>query len=141
MRQPVLRCFRLVALLLAIQLSTTPLLLAKTLTPDLVREKIQKRGRDSRVWLRENNGVILHGRVNNIGAESFQLQLWNDPDLVEVRYADVVELHQGLGTKGTIAFLAVGLGATVGLAVYGIHEVHSNEDKGLQSLQNAPALR
>jgi hypothetical protein len=25
--------------------------------------------------------------------------------------------------------------------VYGIHEVHSNEDKGLQSLQNAPALR
>jgi hypothetical protein len=73
--------------------------------------------------------VILHGRVNNIGGDSFQMQLWNDPNLVEVRYADVVELHQGLGTSGSIILLAVGLGATVGLAVYGFHELHSEEDK------------
>jgi hypothetical protein len=132
MRQPMsARFFRLVALILALQFITIPLVYAKTLTADIVREKIQKRGRDSRVWLREKNGVYLHGRVNTIGHDSFQMQLWNDPNLVDVRYEDVIELHQGLGTNGTIVFVAVGIGASVGLAIFGIHEVHSNEDKTL----------
>jgi hypothetical protein len=135
--------FRLVIFVVVFQLFTTPLLHAEVLTPDIVRDKIQERGRDARVWLREKNGVYLHGRVNIIGHDSFQLQLWNNPNLVEVRYDEVSELHQGLGVRGSVVVLAVTIGAAGGFAAFAAHEYDEHKDQTLPTptLPSYPAFR
>jgi hypothetical protein len=100
------------------------------------KSKIQKYGINHYLCVQESNGIELRGRILAVNDQSFQMQLGNQPQPVEIQYADVTAL-QNLGwTHGKVVFLLVGIGAVAGMATYGFVHVHNLENQPLQQ----PAL-
>jgi len=101
----------------------------KPLDPVTVHDRIAKRGVGSWICVDEANGIALVGRVVSIGDQSVGLQLQNYPEVTPVLYTDIVGLRMGISKKAFFTVLGVGLGASVILAVVGIHEVNANRAK------------
>jgi hypothetical protein len=97
---------------------------AKPLDAATVHTKILKRGIGNWVCVEENTGVELVGRIISIDAESFAIQLPNDPDPVPVRYVDVIDLRAG-PSRGFWILTAAGIGAVTGMAIWGFVHVHN----------------
>ena len=108
----------------------------KPLTAAETKLKIEKLGVNHFVRVLEGNGIDLHGRILAVKDQSFEMQLWNQPQPTEIQYDQVTELHNLGWTKGKAAFLVVGIGAVIGLGVYGYVHVHNLQNQPLQ----APAL-
>jgi hypothetical protein len=120
--------FAICALLLPSIASAAP----KPLDPGTVHVRIMKRGVNNWIALQENNGVQLFGRIIAINDQSFTLQLHNDPQTTEILYADVVDLRTGGFTKGQTIFMVAGIGAVVGLGIWGFVHVHNLQNKPLE---------
>ena len=126
---------RLVALLLISTIFSSGLAYAapRPLTAAETKVKIEKLGINHFVRILEGNGIDLHGRILAVNDQSFQMQLWNQPQPTEIQYDQVTEVHNLGWTKGKVAFLAAGIGAAVGLAVYGYVHVHNLQNQPLQT--------
>jgi hypothetical protein len=111
----------------------------KPLDPGTVHVRIMKRGVNNWIALQENNGVQLFGRIIAINDQSFTLQLHNDPQTTEILYTDVVDLRTGGFTKGQTIFMVAGIGAVVGLGIWGFVHVHNLQNKPLEPPM--PAVR
>ena len=121
-------------LLIVILLSNTIAYAApKPLTPAETKLKIEKFGVNHYVRVVEGNGIDLHGRILAVNDQSFQMQLWNQPQPTDIRYDQVTELHNLGWTKGKTAILVGGLGAVVGLSVYGFVHLHNLQNQPLQT--------
>jgi len=124
------------AILLSSILSSSVAWAAPPLDAASAKSKIQKYGINHYICVQENNGIELHGRILAVNGQSFQMQLHNQPQPVEIQYADVTTL-QNLGwTRGKVIVALVGIGAMAGTAAYGFAHVHSLENQPLQQ----PAL-
>lgn len=102
----------------------------KPLDPVTVHKRVLKRGAGNWIAVEEFNGVDLFGKIIDIGAQSFTLQLHNDPQTTEIRYADVAYLRTGF-TTGQRIFMIGGIAAVAGLAIWGSVHVHNLENKSL----------
>jgi len=60
-------------------------------------------------------------------AQSFGLQLHNDPAITPVQYSDVVRLHTGVSSGAFWTLLIVGFGGVAAMTAVGIHELHTHE--------------
>jgi hypothetical protein len=99
------------------------------LTPLQVQQKIVRRGTDQWIGVKLANGMALHGRVLNIGQDQFTMQPHNNPVTVDVRYADVTELHQNLSGKQAAILVACSFGVTVLITLIAHHEMSENQPK------------
>lgn len=102
----------------------------KPLDPVTVHKRVIKRGEGNWIAVEEFNGVDLFGKIIDIGNQSFTLQLHNDPQTTEVRYADVAYLRTGF-TKGQKIFMIGGIAAVAGFSIWGFVHVHNLENKPL----------
>ncbi|WP_420239932.1 hypothetical protein ACOBR2_10335 [Telmatobacter bradus] len=73
------------------------------------------------------SGIL--GRVLNIGPEQFIMQPHNNPATIDIRYADVTELNQGLSGKQTAVLILCSVGVMVLVAVIAHHEMSENQPK------------
>lgn len=105
-----------------------------------VHAKIAKRGPGNGVAVEENTGVILAGRILTIGSDSFTLQLFNDPQPVTIRYAEVAEIETG-PARGFWIATGVGLAAVAGLSIWGFVHVHNLQQQNQLAYQPQPSLR
>lgn len=101
---------------------------AKPLDAVAVHARILKRGIDNPVGVEMNSGVELVGRIIAINTDSFTLQLFNDPQPVTIHYAEVVDLRTG-PSHGFWIVTAVGIGAVVGLSIWGFVHLHNVEQQ------------
>lgn len=110
------------ALLLILALNHSLFASPKPLDSAAVHAKIIKRGVDHFITVKEDNGILLTGKILNIGEKSFSLQISGDSHPTEVYYADVTQVGASGGHRtGIIAFIvitAVGVGVAIGLAVH-----------------------
>ena len=93
----------------------------KPLDAATVHEKVFKRGVDRYVCVKEDNGIVLLGRILSIGNKSFMMQVHHEDHPTEVFYGDVVEFRGGLSRGGVIAAVvipAATLGVGIGVAVH-----------------------
>jgi hypothetical protein len=97
----------------------------KPLTPEVVHARILKRGVGNWVGVQLQSGVAFAGRIVNIDAETFGMQLHNDPAITPVRYSDVVDLRTGPSRGAFWAILGAGIGGSVALALIAHHEMSS----------------
>jgi len=104
---------------------------SKPLDAASAKLKIQKLGLDHYVRIYEGNGIQLHGRILAVNDQSFQVQLWNQPQPVDIRYDQVTQLDNLGWSKGKVAFLVVGIAAVAGFATYGFVHVHDLANKPL----------
>jgi hypothetical protein len=109
---------------------------AKPLDAAAVHARILRRGIGNPVGVEMNNGVELVGRIIAINTDSFTLQLFNDPQPVPVNYADVIDLRTG-PSHGFWIVTAVGIGAVVGLSIWGFVHVHNLQQQN--QIPNMPA--
>ena len=86
-----------------------------------------------------SSGAAFVGRIVNIDDESFGLQLHNDPQITQVPYSDVIDLHTGVSTGGFWAILGVGVGGMVAMGLVAHHEM--SQMPKLPTLPNQPAIR
>jgi hypothetical protein len=130
---------RWVTLMLVVTLLSPSLALAKSkpLTPDLVHERILKRGVGNWVWVQEDSGVVLVGRIVTIDGGSFGLQLHNDPEITPVLYSEVVDLRTGPSRAAMWTIVGVGIAGMVILAVVAHHEMSNMK---MPTLPAQPAL-
>lgn len=110
---------------------------AKPLDAAAVHARILKRGIGNVAGIEQNNGVELVGRILSIDPDSFTLQLFNDPQPVTVRYADVIDLRTG-PSRGFWIATGVGIAAVTGMAIWGFVHVHNLEQQN--QLPNQPAI-
>jgi hypothetical protein len=137
------RFVALVASLLIAQLAILPAAYAraKPLDAATVHERIVKRGIEKPIGVELNDGVELVGRLIAINPDSFTLQLFNDPQPVTLSYADVVDLRTGPG-RGFWIYTGVGIGAAVGLTIWGVVHLHNFEqDHQIPNMPPLPAAR
>lgn len=113
----------LVCALLAV---SSPVALAKPLTPLTVHARILKRGVGNWVGVELLNGTAIVGRIVSVDQESFGLQLHNDPGITPVRYSDVVGLHMGISNGAFWGITIAGICGVAAMAAIGIHEVHQH---------------
>ena len=107
--------------------SSTTYAKSKPLTPVAVHDRIVKIGTGNWAWVQEANGISLHGIVTNIGADTFGLQLHNDPaSVTTIAYSDVVGTSRRVSGKTAIVILAVSVGVFVGLAFLFHHEYETH---------------
>ena len=119
-----------VSLVLSILASSTALANAKTLTPDLVHNRIVKLGPGNWVWVQEASGITLHGVVTNIDLNTFGIQRYNDPaSVTTVAYSDIVRMRNPISAKAGVAIVLVFVGAAVGgaFALHHEYETHKNQ--------------
>lgn len=110
----------------------------KPLDAATVHAKIEKRGLDRWVGVEINSGVALVGRIIGINADSFTLQLPNDPQPVTVNYADVIDLRTG-PARGYWIFTGAAIGATVGFGIWAaVHFHHVEQQEQQQFPQPLP---
>jgi len=105
----------------------------KPLTAAETKLKLEKLGINHFVRVLEGNGIDVHGRILAVNDQSFQMQLWNQPQPTEIPYDQVTEVYNLGWTKGKTAFLLVGIGAVVGMGVYGFVHVHNLQNQPLQT--------
>ena len=110
---------------------------AKPLDAAAVHARILKRGIGNVAGIEQNNGVELVGRILSIDPDSFTLQLFNDPQPVTVRYADVIDLRTG-PSRGFWIATGVGIAAVTGMAIWGFVHVHNLEQQN--QLPNQPPI-
>jgi hypothetical protein len=125
----------MVALLMPSPASASP----KIMSPDMVREKIVKRGVSNWVCVEEKSGLALVGRITSVDRESFGLQLHNYPEITTVAYADVIGLRFGLSGKAMGLIIGAGVGSAIVFGVVAHHEFEANKPQ-LPSLPTNPAL-
>jgi hypothetical protein len=104
-----------------------------------VRARIEKRGIDRWVAVKETNGIEIAGRILAIQPDSFTMQLYyNDPQPVTVMYGDVVDLRTGPSRAFWVA-TGAGLAAVTGMAIWGFVHVHDlNQQNQLPNLPPLP---
>jgi hypothetical protein len=132
---------RCVAMLLVCALLTPSAAFAspKPLTPERVHARILKRGLGNWVGVEVVSGAAFVGRIVNIDDDSFGLQLYNDPQITQVPYSDVVDLHTGLSNGAFWGILAAGVGGMVALGLIAHHEM--SQMPKLPTLPGEPAIR
>jgi hypothetical protein len=106
--------------------TAAPAAQAKPLTADRVHERIARQGLGNWVGVELQNGTAFAGRIVSIDAQSFGLQLHNDPQITPVLYSDVVDMHNGLTRRGFWIFAAVGIGAVATASAVGFYELHQH---------------
>jgi hypothetical protein len=111
----------------------------KAMTPEKVHARILKRGLGNWVGVEVSSGAAFAGRIVNIDDESFGLQLHNDPQITQVMYSDVVDLHTGISSGGFWAITAAGIGGMVALGLVAHHEMSQAAKQ--PTLPNQPAIR
>jgi hypothetical protein len=109
------------------------------LTAEKVHARILKRGLGNWVGVEVSSGAAFVGKIVNIDDESFGLQLHNDPQITQVPYSDVIDLHTGVSTGGFWAILGVGVGGMVAMGLVAHHEM--SQMPKLPTLPNQPAIR
>jgi hypothetical protein len=113
---------------------------AKPLDAATVHARILKRGIGNPVGVEQSNGVELAGRIIAVNMDSFTLQLFNDPQPVTINYADVIDLKTG-PSRGFWIFTAVGIGAAVGVGIWGAVAMHNfQQDHQLPTVPGSPYL-
>jgi len=110
----------------ALLVASSPVALAKPLTPQTVHARILKRGVGNWVGVELQNGTAFVGRIVSVDAESFGLQLHNDPAITPVRYSDVVGLRTGISNGAFWGITIAGICGVAAMAAIGIHEVHQH---------------
>ena len=118
-------------LALALSQPTCALASPKPLDAATVHEKVFKRGVDRWVCVKEDNGIVLVGRILSIGSQSFMMQVHHEDHSTEVFYKDVVEFRGGLSRGGVVAAIVLPtamVGAGIGIAVH----MHDDFNKQLQ---------
>lgn len=133
-----------VAVVLVSSLLGTSAAYAKPVNPETIHRKIVQRGIGSWVCVEEANGILLVGRVTDVGEQSFGMQLDNYPEVTRVRYVDVVKLRNaGLSNKGFAILTAAGIGGAVAIALIAHHEMNNmkNNQPTLPSMPGYPAVR
>lgn len=131
---------RVITILLVCLLAAQPLAHAKPLTADAVHARIAKAGLGNWVGVQVTSGAQFGGRIVSIDAQSFGLQLHNDPAITPVYYSDVVYLRTGISRGGFWALTAAGIGAAVVFAVVAHHEF-DNFKNSEPTLPTQPANR
>jgi len=127
-------------LVVLLTLSPTAWAKAKPLDAAKVHQRILRRGIDNQVGVETNNGVELVGRIIAINADSFTLQLFNDPEPVTIHYADVIDLRTGPSRAFWIA-TGVGIGVVAGMAIWGFEHVHNlDQQNKLPNMPPVPAV-
>jgi hypothetical protein len=98
----------------------------KILDAETVRNKIVKRGVGNWACVEERSGLALCGRITSIDDNSFGLQLHNYPEVTDVMYGEVIQLHLGLSGKGIALIIGgtVAVGLTAGLVMHHEYEVN-----------------
>jgi hypothetical protein len=114
-------------MLLVCALLAPSMAIAKPLTPETVHARILKRGVGYWVGVQLQNGVEISGRVISIDQQSFGMQLYNDPEITTVLYADVIDLRMGITRKGFWIMTAAGFAAVAAMAAVSIHEMNKNK--------------
>jgi hypothetical protein len=97
----------------------------KPLTPEKVHTRIVKRGLGNWVGVELQNGVAFSGRIIRIDEQSFELQLYNDPEITPVLNSDVVDLNTGLSRKGGWIIAGVAVAGFVAMGLIAHHEFAS----------------
>jgi hypothetical protein len=110
-------------LICALLAPTAALAAPKPLTPEVVHARILKRGVGNWVWVQEDSGVVLVGRIVTIDGGSFGLQLHNDPEITQVLYSEVVDLRTGPSRAAMWTIVGVGVAGMVILALVAHHEM------------------
>jgi hypothetical protein len=108
------------------------------LTPEKVHARILKRGLGNWVGVEVSSGAAFVGRIVNIDNDSFGLQLHNDPQITQVPYKDVVDIHTGPSSGACWAITAVGVGGVIAMALIAHHEF--SQMPKLPTLPNQPAI-
>lgn len=118
---PLNRIFRIAAQILVCTILTQSIAFAapKALTPQVVKEKVEKRGAGKGLKVVETDGTKVTGRIGSIGTESFTLEVKGVPQPTEIAYAKVSDVHNtGLSTGAKIAIIVTaGVAITVIVAV------------------------
>ena len=96
---------------------------AKPMTPEKAHARILKRGLGNWVGVEVSSGAAFVGRITNIDNDSFGIQLHNDPQITQVYYDDIVDLHTGAPAGAIWGILAAGIGGIVVLGVVAHHEM------------------
>jgi hypothetical protein len=128
---------RFLALFLCLILPTSQIAFAapKPLTPDQVRQRIQKIHVDGAVFIRETNGAEFAGRILSIDTDAFIMQTGNHPDdIVTVPYSDIVYMNNPYTDKR----VWIVAGALVGTAIIGgllLHHAYENSVANQQASQ------
>jgi small nuclear ribonucleoprotein (snRNP)-like protein len=97
----------------------------KPLTLDAIHTRLLKRGLGTWVGVELQNGIVFGGRVVSIDQNSFGMQLYGDPETTPVAYEDVVYLQAGAPQKAFWIIMGVGIGSSIGLALFAHHEMDS----------------
>ncbi|WP_263356966.1 hypothetical protein [Acidicapsa ligni] len=108
-------------LIVALTLSNMAFAESKPITAAAVHERIFKRGVDRWIYVKEDNDIVLVGRITSIGVRSFNMRVQDESQPTEVFYNDVIDVRTGIGHKGLISFgifAAAGIGTSVALAVH-----------------------
>jgi hypothetical protein len=116
---------------------SSPVALARPLTPETVHARILKRGIGNWVGVELQNGTAIAGRIVSADNDSFGLQLHNDPAITPIRYSDVVALHTGISTGAFWGIMIAGFAGVAAMAAIGFHEVH--EHSQMPTLPAQPA--
>jgi len=111
----------------------------KPLTPEQVHQRLLKRGLGNWVYVQLDNGVVLAGRIVTIEAQSFSLQLHNDPEITPLLYSDIVELKTGPSKAAMWTIVGAGIGGMVALALVAHHEM-SNMKQQMPTLPTQPVF-
>jgi hypothetical protein len=125
---------------LALSQPTPALASRKPLDAATVHEKVFKRGVDRWICVKEDNGIVLVGRILSIGSQSFMMQAHHEDHPTEIFYKDVIEFRGGLSRGGVIAAIVVPtamMGVGIGIAVH----LHDDFNKQLQQQPPFPATR
>jgi hypothetical protein len=102
-----------------------------------VRARIEKRGIDRWIGVKDKTGLELVGRILTIGDTGFTMQLPNDPQPTAVAYADVIDLRTGL-TGGEKTFIFSCLAGSAGFAIWAA--VHFHNVASQHQLPNPPVV-
>lgn len=114
--------------------------MAKPLKPGVVHERIARAGLGNWAAVQVASGAQFGGRIVSIDAESFGMQLHNDPAITPVFYGDVVYLRTGLTRGGFWAFTAIGAAGAVAFALVAHHEFE-NFKNSEPAMPAVPATR
>ena len=100
-----------------------------------VRARVEKRGIDRWIAVKDKTGLELVGRIIAIGDVGFTIQLPNDPQPTEIAYADVIDLRTGY-TSGEKTFIFASLAGAAGFGIWAA--VHFHNVSSQHQLPNPP---
>jgi hypothetical protein len=130
-KEPEMKGLSVTSLVLACALCVPSVASAKPkpLDPATVHDRIARRGAGNWICIQEANGIALVGRVVSVGDDSVGLQLENYPEVTTVAYTDIVGLRTGVSQKAFWTVMGIGAGASVALALVGIHAINAERAK------------